>query len=335
MTAINRRRLLAGLAAGLAAPHLARAQEETLTVYSGQHEQTTSAVVAAFTRATGVAVDVRRGASTQLASLIVEEGAVSPADVFYSEESPPIAALDRKGLLQAVSRSALADVPAIYSARNGNWLGVSARCRVVAYNMAMVKEADLPPSILDFAVPAWKDRVAFAPSSGALSEQIEAVYLMHGHDTALAWLKGLKNNGRVYNSNSAAMQAVERGEIAAALINNYYWFTLAQENGAQNMKSALHYIGRKDAGALVTVSAAGILKTSSLPELAQSFLAFMVSAAGQAAIAKSMAEYPLKAGIASPYALKPFDELDPPAITPDDLGDAPHALGLQREAGLA
>src|SRR6476620_8403805 len=146
MKAINRRRMLAGLAAGLAMPAIARAEAETLTVYSGQHEQTTSAVVQAFTKATGVPVDVRRGASTQLASLIVEEGSVSPADVFYSEESPPVAALDGKGLLQAVSKAALADVPALYSARNGNWLGVSARCRVVAYNKSMVKPAEMPAS---------------------------------------------------------------------------------------------------------------------------------------------------------------------------------------------
>jgi iron(III) transport system substrate-binding protein len=61
----------------------------------------------------------------------------------------------------------------------------------------------------------------------------------------------------------------------------------------------------------------------------------MMSAPGQQAIVDSVAEYPVRPGIKSPWALKPFTELEPPAITPDDLGDAASALKLEREAGLA
>jgi iron(III) transport system substrate-binding protein len=39
--------------------------------------------------------------------------------------------------------------------------------------------------------------------------------------------------------------------------------------------------------------------------------------------------------VKSPFALKPFADLNPPDITPDDLGDAADALALRREAGLA
>jgi iron(III) transport system substrate-binding protein len=42
-----------------------------------------------------------------------------------------------------------------------------------------------------------------------------------GHDAALAWLKGLKEYGRSYNGNRIASTAVENGEIAMALPNNY------------------------------------------------------------------------------------------------------------------
>jgi iron(III) transport system substrate-binding protein len=39
--------------------------------------------------------------------------------------------------------------------------------------------------------------------------------------------------------------------------------------------------------------------------------------------------------VKSPFALKPFSELDPPDVAPADLGDAADALALEREAGLA
>jgi iron(III) transport system substrate-binding protein len=133
----------------------------------------------------------------------------------------------------------------------------------------------------------------------------------------------------------AAMRAVERGEIATALVNNYYWFIVANEVGADKMKSAIHYAGPKDPGGLITVSAAGILKSGKHQAAAEKLLAFMISQAGQEAIADTVAEYPLRAGVKSPFALKPFNELNPPDVTPGELGDAADALVLRREAGLA
>ncbi|MGE0004677.1 MAG: iron ABC transporter substrate-binding protein [Parvibaculaceae bacterium] len=310
------------------------AGDATLTLYNGQHAHTTAALVDVFTKTTGVKVNIRKGSSSQLANQIIEEGDASPADVFYSEESPPVAALAERGLLSKLADDTLKQVPEAYVARDGTWTGASMRSRVVAYNKALVKESEFPDSVLDFATEAWKDRIAYVPTSGAFQEQIVAIEQLKGRDAALGWLKGLKAYGRSYNGNGAAMKAVEAGEIPAALINNYYWFNVAKEVGDANMKSALFYFGHKDPGALITVSAAGILKSSKKQGTAQKFLAFMVSAAGQEAIAGSVAEYPVRAGVTSPYALKPFGELDPPDVTPADLGDASDALVLEREAGL-
>jgi iron(III) transport system substrate-binding protein len=343
MSMFHRRDWLRGSAALIGAAAVGRlgtgqafaAPDTVLTLYNGQHSQTTAALVDAFTKATGIKVEIRKGESPQLANQIIEEGAASPADAFYSEESPPVAALARHGLLAKLDAATLQQVPAEYVAKDGTWIGASARCRVVAYNKAMVAEKDLPPSVLDFATPAWKDKVAYVPTSGAFQEQIVAIELLKGREAALAWLKGLKAYGRRYNGNAAAMKAVEAGEVATALINNYYWFALAREKGAGKMQSALYYVGHRDPGALITVSAAGVLKSSRKQAAAQQFIAFMVSGKGQQAIADSVAEYPLRPGVASPWGLKSFAELDAPAVTPDDLGDAADALVLEREAGLA
>ena len=45
-------------------------------------------------------------------------------------------------------------------------------------------------------------------------------------------------------------------------------------------------------------------------------------------------EYPLAAGVAANPALKPFGQLQPPAISIRDLGDDQKAAGLLRDAGL-
>ena len=208
------------------------ADAATLTLYNGQHAKTTQKLVDAFTQATGIRVEIRKGGSTQLANQIIEEGDRSPADVFYAEESPPVAALAEKGLLAPLPKDTLNQVIPGYTAGDGTWTGVTARCRVTVYNRDMVQASELPASVLDMATAAWQDRVGFVPTSGAFQEQLIAIKLLKGRDAALNWLKGLKQYGRIYNGNMAAMRAVERGEIATALVNNYYWYIVATEVGA-------------------------------------------------------------------------------------------------------
>jgi len=47
-----------------------------------------------------------------------------------------------------------------------------------------------------------------------------AISSIKGRDAALDWLKGLKRHGEAYGSNKAALAAVERGDIATALISS-------------------------------------------------------------------------------------------------------------------
>ncbi|MCX5477838.1 extracellular solute-binding protein [Kaistia geumhonensis] len=346
MYPLSRRALLKGAALGgaalaagpaliAAASRPARAADGPLALYNGQHRPPVEALIAAFTASTGIEVAVRHGSSAQLASQLMEEGAHSPADVFWSEESPSLFALAEKGLLAPLAAGTLAAVPAEYSAKDGTWIGATARCRVVVYNKANVDPATLPASVLDFASEAYADRVAFAPASGAFQQQIMAVMILKGREAALAWLKGLRQYGRVYNSDSAAVEAVESGDIPIALSNNYYWQALAREIGEADVQSAIYNIGHGDPGTLITVSGGGVLKSAKNAEAAQRFVAFMVSEEGQKAIVAAIAEYPLRPGVTSPFPLTPFGELDPAPVTPNELGDAEAALALLREAELA
>ena len=61
-----------------------------LTLYNGQHEQTTAKLVAAFEKQSTIKVKVRSGNEAELANQILQEGQSSPADVYYSENTPPL-----------------------------------------------------------------------------------------------------------------------------------------------------------------------------------------------------------------------------------------------------
>jgi iron(III) transport system substrate-binding protein len=102
----------------------ASAQPDTLTLYSAQHPQVDAMLVAAFTKETGIKVRVHEGEGPDIASQIIQEGSASPADVFFTENSPELNLLDEKQLLAPVAPGTLAQIPAQYNAQDGNWLGV-------------------------------------------------------------------------------------------------------------------------------------------------------------------------------------------------------------------
>ncbi len=93
--------------------------------------------------------------------------------------------------------------------------------------------------MLDYATPKWKGKIGYVSTSGAFLEQVVALSKMKGDKVALNWLKGLKENGKLYAKNSVALQAVENGEVPAALINNYYWYNLAKKRRGKPKKPSL------------------------------------------------------------------------------------------------
>ncbi len=308
---------------------------QTITVYSGQHEQTATMLVTDFTAATGIKVELRSGGEAELANQILQEGAASPADVFYAENPPALAALREKNLLSPVDGATLTAVPAVYDSPQGRWVGVSARSAVLVFNTAAASDAQLPASVLDMAGPAWKGKFGYAPTETDFQPVLTAVGKLKGADVGRQWLADLKTNAKVYPDNETLVAAVNSGEIATGLIDHYYWYRLQRELGPAKTTSALHYFGSGDPGSLVDVSGAAVLASSKHSAAAQKFLAYLVSKPGQTIIATSDSyEYPLGSGVTTSQPLRPLDQLHPPALTVDDLGDGRSSLAMLQQAGL-
>jgi iron(III) transport system substrate-binding protein len=330
---------LAALIAGgaLLAPLSGEALEPvTLTLYSAQHHQMVNLLTQSFTKQTGIQVRVHSGEAPEIANQIAQEGTRSPADIYFTENSPELTLLDEKGLLAKIAPSTLAQVPARYSAADGKWVGVLARENVLAFNPSMIQENALPASLLDLAKPEWKGKVAIAPSDADFLPLVDAVVVMRGRAEALSWLKDLKRNAQVFDDDEGVVAAVDRGSVATGIINNYYWARLRTELGANRTHSEIHHFTGGDVGALVNVSGAAILKSSKYPDAAQTFVAYMVSTPVQEMLGKSDIdfEYPLAKGVKPNPLLKPFDQLQPPEISMLQLGDDQQAAQLLRESGL-
>jgi iron(III) transport system substrate-binding protein len=308
---------------------------QSITLYNGQHEQTTAQLVNAFEKHTGVKVSVRSADEAELGNQIIQEGSSSPADVFYTENTPVLEHLREQNLLARLVPATLAAIPARYSSPQGNWVGISARVSTLVYNTGKVSAASLPSSILALAQPQWKGKLGVAPSETDFQPLIAAITKLNGAAAAEKWLEGIKANGKIYPDNETVVTQVNNGESEIGLINHYYWYRLRDEAGEGGLHSALHYYAPSDPGNLLNVSGAAVLRSSSHQAAAQAFVAFLVSREGQEVIAHSHSyEYPLRPGVAPASGLRPFEQLRPVSITLSELGDGSASLALEQKLGL-
>ena len=144
----------------------------SITLYNGQHPETTDSLVAAFEKASGIKVNIRNGDEDVLANQIVEEGKKSPADVIYTENIlRALQFLHTKGLLAAIPSTTLAKVRSRYNSPSGNWVGVSARVSVLVYNTKLLSSSQLPTSVMDLANPKWSSVSSDWPRARPISSR--------------------------------------------------------------------------------------------------------------------------------------------------------------------
>ena len=330
-----RLRVVAALLALVAATLSGCGQDERfITVYNAQHEDLLVEMAPIFEKQTGITVKLRHGKDFELGNQLVQEGDNSPADVFLTENSPAMSLVENKGLFATLPAATLNKIGAQYRPKSGAWTGWAARSTVLVYNSKNVKPEDLPTSILDLADPAWKGRTSFSPSGADFQAIVSAVLQLEGAKATAEWLEGLRENGTVYQGNNVVMNSVNDGKVDTGIIYHYYWYRDRAEAGQNSKNAKLHFFGQEDPGAFLSVSGAGILKSSEKQADARKFVDFLVSTSGQRALANSYAlEYPLNPEVSLDPPVKPLSELEPPTVDVTKL-NGPKVIGLMRRADL-
>jgi iron(III) transport system substrate-binding protein len=307
----------------------------TITLYNGQHPQLTNPIVAAFEKQTGIQVRTLTNDGVILADQIVDEGSRSPADVFFTENSPELEFLQEHGLLAPLGQSVLDEVPSQFESPQGDWLGVALRISCLAYDPSLISQAALPASLLDLANPSWKGKLAVAPTDSDFLPLVSAVAAVYGNSEAQQWLEGIKRNAQLYQDDESVVSAVNRGNVAVGVVNQYYWFRLRLELGPSNMRSSLYYFPNANVGSLMNISGAGVLASSKHRTNAQRFVAFLASPAAQRILARSDDfEYPVVPSISANAALPPLTTLTPAVLGVKRLGDDTEAAKLLQQSGL-
>ena len=309
------------------------AEPTLLTVYSGRNENLVGPLLEQFEKDSGIAIQVKYGGTAEIAATILEEGANSPADVFYAQDAGALGALQAENRLAALPDAILNAVEPRFRSPQGQWVGTSGRARVVVYNTENVKPEDLPPSILDFTDPIWKGRIGWAPTNGSFQAFVTAMRVTLGDDRTRAWLEGIKaNEPMVYTSNTPTVQAAVDGEIAVGFVNHYYLFRIRAEQG--NVPAENYFPPNGDQGALINVAGASVIAGTKNQAAAEQFVAYLLAQQAQEYFATETYEYPLAHGVAAHSDLPPLAAIQTPDIDLSDLADLRGTLQLLQEVEL-
>ncbi len=305
-----------------------------LTVYSGRNQELVGPLLDQFSAQTGIELNVRYGGSSELAALLLQEGDKTPADVFLSQDAGAVGSVALEGALQALPSSATDRVEQRFVGPNSEWMGVTGRARVIIYNTDDVAEADLPTSVFDLTKPEWKDKVGIAPSNASFQAFVSAMRLEVGDNKTKSWLEAMKANGsKTYAKNTPIVEATARGEIEAGLVNSYYLPRIEDERGPLPAKNL--FLKDGDPGALINVSAVGILKGAEDGDAAQRFVEFLLSDTSQTYFTEKTFEYALVTGIAPPAGNPPLAEVEGTSTDLTSLGkELPSTVAMLEEVGL-
>lgn len=308
--------------------------EAGLVIYSGRNQALVKPLLDKLEKAVGTSVEVRYGGSAELAAQLLEEGGKSKADVFLSQDAGALGSLSKQGMLRRLPQATLDKVPARYRSGGGDWVGVSGRVRVLAYDPAQVTK--VPDTVHDLVKPEWKGKVGYAPTNASFQAFVTGMRILEGDDATRAWLKGLKaNDVKAYDNNVSLLDAVDSGQVSLGLLNHYYWYEMVAEKGQAGVKAKLHFLPGGDPGALVNVAGAGVLKGTAHGVAAVKAIDFLLSAEAQKYFADKTKEYPLVTGVtASVPGLPPLDSLKAPDIDLGKLESLQQTLAMLREAGM-
>lgn len=306
---------------------------DALTIYSGRDEALVGPLLEEFSEETGVDIDVRYGDSGDLALLITEEGENSPADVFFSQSPGAVEFVATQDLLESIPADNAVGVDARFIDEEGQWVGITARQRVLVYNSELVSESDLPDSVLDLTRPEYEGRIGLAPPNASFQDFVTAMRHSLGEDAARSWLEGMaENDSPTFPDNNSIVDAVARGEIEMGLVNHYYNYRyLAEDPGAPSRN---YIFPDGDIGALVIEASAAVVAGTERREDAFRFIRFLLERSSQEYFAENTFEYPLVEGVDASQELPPLGSLEVPDVNVRDLGDLQETVELIESSGL-
>jgi len=299
-----------------------------VNLYSARKDKLIEPLIEAFTKETGIKVNLLTGKDDQLIERLKTEGANSPADVLITVDAGRLVRAEEQGLLQPVESEVLEkNIPAHLQDPDNKWFGLSQRARVIYYAPDRVKKDELS-TYADLADPKWKGRICIRSSDNIYNQSLLASMIANeGPEKAEAWAKGVVENmaRKPQGGDTDQIMAVAAGECDVAVGNTYYYGGMltgsdpAKKAAAE--KVAIFFPDQQGRGTHVNVSGAGVTASAKNKAEAVKLIEFLSGDAAQKIYAESNSEYPVKPGVAWSPVVENWGKFKSDDLNVSVLGD--------------
>jgi iron(III) transport system substrate-binding protein len=308
----------AAVASAIVAAGPALAQSGDVNVYTYRESKLIQPLFDAFTRDSGIKVNVI-SASSGLEQRIKAEGANSPADVLLTVDIGRIEDAVRAGITQPMKSDVLDKVVAPqYRDPEGHWYGISMRARVVYASRDRVQETAL--TYEDLADPKWKGKICIRPGQYIYNNALFAAFIAHhGEAKTEEWLRGLKANlaQKPSGGDREVARDIAAGKCDIGVANTYYWaLMLNNEPDRKAWAQATKVIlpSFHDGGTHVNLSAVVLARYAPNKANAMKLVEWLVGPEAQRMYADLNYEYPIRAGIAVNSTIAGYGQLNADTI---------------------
>jgi iron(III) transport system substrate-binding protein len=315
----------AAVASAIVAAGPALAQSGDVNVYTYRESKLIQPLFDAFTRETGIKVNVI-SASAGLEQRIKAEGANSPADVLLTVDIGRIEDAVRAGISQPMKSDVLDKVVAPqYRDPEGHWYGISMRARVVYASKDRVQETAL--TYEDLADPKWKGKICIRSGQYIYNNALFAAFIAHhGEAKTEEWLRGLKANlaQKPSGGDREVARDIAAGKCDIGVANTYYWaLMLNKEPERKAWAEATKVVLPKfqNAGTHVNLSAVVLARYAPNKANAMKLIEWLVGDEAQHMYADLNYEYPVRPGIAVNPTIASYGKLNADTIPLSKIAD--------------
>ncbi|MCC6781123.1 MAG: Fe(3+) ABC transporter substrate-binding protein [Hyphomicrobiales bacterium] len=296
----------------------AMAQSGEVNVYTYRESKLIQPLFEAFTKDTGIKVNVI-SASSGLEQRIKTEGANSPADVLLTVDIGRLEDAVQAGITQPIKSDVLDKaVPAQYRDPEGHWYGVSMRARVVYASKDRVKQSAITYD--ELADPKWKGKICIRSGQHIYNNAlVAAVIAKRGPEKAEEWLRGVKANlaQKPSGGDREAARDVAAGKCDLGIGNTYYWALMNdKEADKKAWADATRVILPTFEGGGTHVNLAGVVLAKHAPNKANAMklMEWLVGDKAQQMHADLNYEYPVRAGIPINPTIAGYGPLKPESM---------------------
>ena len=286
--------------------------KKEVVVYTTVDQVFSEPILKDFEKETGIKVkavyDTEETKSTGVLNRLIAEKDNPQCDVFWSGDPVRTNILKEKGITQSYEPENAKDIPAIFKDSQNNWIGFSARARVLIYNTDSLKGDMIPQSIFDLIKPEYKGKVAIAnPVFGTTTFHISALFTVLGDQKAKAFLDSLKNNNvLIAGSNGDVKKRVAKGEVWCGLTDTDDAFEAKKEGTHTNF---VFLDQNTDIGTLIMPNTVNIIKNSPNTENGKLLMNYLLSKETEEKLAVSCAQMPLHKGVKTPDDIPSLDKI--------------------------